>query len=260
MRLQRTFLTSRRVAGPLIGCGTPNTKRVASAARRSKQLLMRSLAELIRCICLISPAPHMFCVGFVRRLFVIACGLHYPPHSSTGVFTCSLCGAGWCRPMPVLIFAYRFPHVSNLSVFMRLCISCRFRLNQFCSTLSDAFRSPHHRHMLLVPMSVHSLFKYFQLVSAHALSSTVHDSPRRFREKTLKRALQFLPKEGEKEPRDLINHLEWGLRGAKHKQSFPALPKASKPKAKTNASSSSDSDGEGGMSFSGSLWNESESD
>jgi hypothetical protein len=79
-------------------------------------------------------------------------------------------------------------------------------------------------------MSVHSLFKYFQLVSAHALSSTVHDSPRRFREKTLKRALQFLPKEGEKEPRDLINHLEWGLRGAKHKQISPHSLKLPSPR------------------------------
>ena len=99
---QNAFLMSRRVAGPLIGYGIANTIRAAAAARtRSKQSLMRSLAELIRCICLISPAPHMFCVGFVRCHFVIVCGLHYPPHSSTGVSTCSLCGAAWCRSMPV---------------------------------------------------------------------------------------------------------------------------------------------------------------
>jgi hypothetical protein len=121
---------------------------------------------------------------------------------------------------------------------MRLRISCRFRLNHFCSTLPDAFRSPHLRHMLLVPMSVHSLFRYFQLVSAHALSSTVHDSPRKFRKATLKRALEFLPKEGERTPDNLINHLEWGLRGPSRTQYFPA-PKA---KAKAKASSPSDSD------------------
>ena len=92
--------------------------------------------------------------------------------------------------------------------------------------------------MLLVPMSVHSLFRYFQLVSAHALSSTVHDSPRKFRKATLKRALEFLPKEGERTPDNLINHLEWGLRGPSRTQYFPA-PKA---KAKAKASSPSDSD------------------
>ena len=239
----KTFLMRRCVAGPLISFGIANTP-AANAARRRQQSLLRSLAELIRCICLISPAPHMFCVGFVRRHFVIVCGLHYPPHSSTGVSTCSLCGAAWCRSMPASIFAYRFPHVSNLSVFMRLCISCRFRLNHFCSTLPDAFRSPHLRHMLLVPMSVHSLFRYFQLVSAHVLSSTVHDSPRKFRKATLKRALQFVPQESETSAFNLILHFEWGLRWTGRKQFFPAVSnhKQAKAKAKATAKAPESSD------------------
>ena len=92
--------------------------------------------------------------------------------------------------------------------------------------------------MLLVPMSVHSLLRYFQLVSAHAFSSTVHDSPRKFRTKTLKRALQFLPHETETAPSILIDHFEWGLRGVGRNQFFPPLPKA-KAKAKAQASESS---------------------
>jgi hypothetical protein len=168
-------------------------------------------------------------------------------------------------PVYASLFAYRFPHVSNLSVFMLLCISCRFRLNQFCSTLSDAFRSPHLRHMLLVPMSVHSLFKYFQLVSAHALSTTVHDSPRIFRKQTYKRALEFLPLKGEKEPSRLINHLEWGLRGKARATIFPLLQQSNakakaKAKAKASKSSSGDDDEGGSSSFGGSLFNMSESD
>jgi hypothetical protein len=170
--------------------------------------------------------------------------LHIPPLGSPHVRYAVPHGAGLCRFHPVSIFAYRFPHVSNLSVFMRLCISCRLRLNHFCSTLPDAFRSPHLRHMLLVPMSVHSLLRYFQLVSAHALSSAVHDSPRRFRSKTLKRALQFLPHESETAPSTLIDHFEWGLRGSGRKQFFPPLPKGptapkAKAKAKAQASESS---------------------
>ena len=123
---------------------------------------------------------------------------------------------------------------------MRLRISCRFRLDHFCSTLPDACRSPHLRHMLLVPMSVHSLFRCFQLVSAHALSSTVHDSPRKFRTSTLKRALPFLPQEGERTPNSLINFLQWGLQGSSRQQVFPQFK--AKAKAKAKASSSSDSD------------------
>jgi hypothetical protein len=91
-----TFLTRRRVAGPLVGCLTSNTLAKPSAARESKKILMRSLAELIRCICLISPAPHMFCVGFVRRHFVIVCGLHYPPLGSSHVRHAVPDGAGLC--------------------------------------------------------------------------------------------------------------------------------------------------------------------
>ena len=182
----------------------------------------------------------MFCVGFVRCHFVIVCGLHYPPHSSTGVSTCSLCGAAWCRSVLVLIFAYGFPHASNLSVFMRLCISGRFHLSHFCSTLLDAFRSPHLRHMLLVPMSVHSLFRYFQLVSAHALSSTAHDSPRKFTKKAWLKAQQFLPTDiDEKRPNSLLFHFEWGLRGPARQQIFPPLKAKAKAKAKARAKASS---------------------
>ena len=231
---------SRCVAGPLISCGIADFKRKASAARKWQKSVKRSLAELIRCNCLISPAPHMFCVGFVRRHFVIVCGLHYPPHSSTGVSTCSLCGAAWCRSVLVLIFAYGFPHASNLSVFMRLCISGRFHLSHFCSTLLDAFRSPHLRHMLLVPMSVHSLFRYFQLVSAHALSSTAHDSPRKFTKKAWLKAQQFLPTDiDEKRPNSLLFHFEWGLRGPARQQIFPPLKAKAKAKAKARAKASS---------------------
>jgi len=49
----------------------------------------------------------------------------------------------------------------------------------------------------------------------------------------LKRALEFLPKEGERTPDNLINHFEWGLRGPSRKQYLPE-PKA-EPKAEPEA-------------------------
>ena len=89
-------------------------------------------------------------------------------------------------------------------------------------------------------MSVHSLFRYFQLVSAHALSSTAHDSPRKFTKKAWLKAQQFLPTDiDEKRPNSLLFHFEWGLRGPARQQIFPPLKAKAKAKAKARAKASS---------------------
>jgi hypothetical protein len=136
--------------------------------------MMRSLAELIRCICL-----RLVC--FVSVLFG---PILWAPRRSSHVRYAAL----------VLLLFKCFPHPSNLSVFMLLCFSRRFCLGPFGSILSDAPRFPHVRYALLVPISVHSLSKCFQLVSAHALSSSVHDLPRTFRAQTFSKAYAMLPR------------------------------------------------------------------